>query len=197
MRFFIPGFLGLPLDSIKAHTLWEWGERFNAYASRFDSPRTLIGYSLGGRKALHALLLAPHLWDEVSLRSTHPGLVSNDEKRVRTAQDLVWAKRFLNDPWNDLMKDWEAQPVFNGSHRPVRDEQDYDRRQLAFELTAYSLGAQDDLREKIASLNHPIEWVVGELDGKFTKLAQEIAQIHSRSFVRILPGIGHRPETFT
>src|SRR4051812_11045421 len=56
--------------------LGDWVNQ-QARKKRLDSRRNiLIGYSLGGRIALHALTQAPEMWSGAVLASTHPGLES-------------------------------------------------------------------------------------------------------------------------
>jgi 2-succinyl-6-hydroxy-2,4-cyclohexadiene-1-carboxylate synthase len=170
-------------------SLKEWAKQFNAYASAFKAPRVLIGYSLGGRKALHALLDREVLWSQAILLSTHPGLVSEEEREARKAQDLIWAERFLTEDWDEVMDAWNAQPVFSGSSPITRK---MDRKRAAHELTAYSLGRQQNLRGAIARLETPIQWVAGAKDLKFARISEEMASLHEHSQSMILKEFGHR-----
>jgi 2-succinyl-6-hydroxy-2,4-cyclohexadiene-1-carboxylate synthase len=198
--FALSGFLGtakdwqgvpveLEPDFPQVGSLKEWAESFNIYASAFKAPRVLLGYSLGGRKALHALLDREELWSQAILISTHPGLVTENEREARTAQDLIWAERFLTEDWDAVMHAWNAQPVFAGSSSITRQ---CDRKRAAHDLMSYSLGKQQDLRESIARLETPILWIAGAKDPKFTQISQEMAGLHLHSQSLILKEFGHR-----
>ncbi len=82
---------------------WEWASWFNQNVSSWSEKRNkkniLLGYSLGGRLAMHLLISKPELWDGAIIISAHPGLSSELEKEQRVAQDHEWAVRFKNDPW--------------------------------------------------------------------------------------------------
>ncbi len=198
------GFLGLPTDwdcfsqiqamNVEAQDrgLWEWAEGFNARAPK-GRPRILMGYSLGGRLALHALLASQTLWDAAVIISAHPGLASHVDREARLQKSLAWADRFEKDPWNVLMRDWEAQAVFtHTSHRFSRKETDYDRSQLADMLRYWSLGHQDHLAPRLAALPIPLLWIAGDNDPSYREIASTIRLSHPQSRVWIAPGAGHR-----
>ncbi len=201
--FCIPGFLGqrsdwegidaqFPPENLNASDLVAWAKEFNSFVKQFPAPRVLCGYSLGGRKALHALIDNPSLWSKGVLLSTHPGLVSHEERLSRVKQDHEWAARFSSTPWSPLIQDWESQEVFKGSLRIERPEGAYDRKKLVFELSHFSLGLQADLRGKIQKLNIPLFWIAGALDSKFSALALEMETLHSLSKATLLHKEGHR-----
>jgi 2-succinyl-6-hydroxy-2,4-cyclohexadiene-1-carboxylate synthase len=178
----------------------EWAERFNQKAA--GDFNIFMGYSLGGRLGLHAISRNPEQWKAAIFVSTHPGLKSMDERKNRVATDDQWAERFLNDPWNQLMNDWNAQDIFKGDALvPQREESENDRQSLSKAFKIWSLGMQNDLRAKIASLEMPILWMVGERDHKYLKLAQELKFKHPLSKLCVVPETGHRlqfeqPEKF-
>lgn len=205
--FTLHGFLGRPTDwdhlSFEhqaidlfqqpiASSLEEWAQAFNTEVAKTPGPHTLIGYSLGGRLALHALIDQPELWKQATLISTHPGLKTEKEREQRLQHDQQWAERFLTEPWGQLMNAWNAQPVFAGDTPPSRPEKDNNRETLAKALTNYSLGTQKNLRTTIGELSMPIKWVVGAKDVKFTQLSCELVFAHPNSTVAVVPGVGHR-----
>src|ERR1700722_16825830 len=93
------GFLGLPsdwthlfkqmstplIDEIHAVDLFVedpvalnvWGRNLKVPST--SGPRILLGYSLGGRLAMHALLGQTSKWDAAVMISAHPGLSSDEE----------------------------------------------------------------------------------------------------------------------
>lgn len=152
----------------------------------------LIGYSLGGRRALHELIEKPSLWKAAIIISAHPGLTDEKQKEKRLEQDKVWAKRFLSEPWEPLLQAWNEQKTLATSHPLPRKEKDYDRGQLAFMLEKFSLGLQRDLRPDIALLPLPIFWLVGEKDETYISLARSLTFAHPLSCIHVLPQSGHR-----
>lgn len=201
--FALSGFLGhqsdwdgipaaLEPETLSKHSFDEWAKQYNDYARSFPAPRTLMAYSLGGRKALHALLAEPELWASAILISTHPGLSSENERVQRQLQDEIWSQRFLNDDWTELLNDWNHQEVLKSSPPLVRLENQYSRASLAQDLRVFSLGCQGDLRSAISQLKTPILWIAGEKDPKFSKIAIEMKSIHNLSSEWILKEFGHR-----
>src|SRR5687768_13002359 len=84
--FALHGFLGLPSDwdflnpqfAINLYDyadcdFWEFAKVFNDLASETQSPKMILGYSLGGRLAMHAFLAQPDLWDGAVFVSAHLG----------------------------------------------------------------------------------------------------------------------------
>lgn len=198
----IPGFLGLPSDwnflenvtpvdthAFQWNSLSNWGAQFN---QQIKSPSILIGYSLGGRLALHALLNNPKLWKGAVIISTHPGLTDSNEKIKRLEHDRRWAKRFEQEEWGSLMDSWNSQEVFSHDLPIERKEKDYQRSQLAQTLLNGSLRMQEDLRYPISQLDLPILWMTGSKDDHYSKLAQSLAFKHPLSKWIKVEGAGHR-----
>src|SRR5690606_21950754 len=93
-----------------------WAKNFNTWVTEITqgSPAYLVGYSLGGRLALHALKENPKLWQQVFLLSTNPGLQDDSARGIRARQDQAWAEKFKSDPWDEVLEHWNAQAVFDG-----------------------------------------------------------------------------------
>ncbi len=180
------GFLGSPLDWSSGRPidllaeknlgpevpLHEWGQVFNEHIKKISTQkkRKIVGYSMGGRLALHALRADPEFWTEAVLLSTHPGLVAELDLQKRLQDDEVWAQRFESEDWQTLLAAWNAQPIFAGSQDVHRSEAAFDRRKLALCLRNWSLGHQKDFRPFLRSYKGKWIAVTGELDKKFTDL---------------------------
>ena len=210
--FALHGFLGKPSDwdflnfddSINLHAidiysiakpqdgLWIWAKNFNGGASLVKSPRILMGYSLGGRLALHALLQSPQLWHGALIISAYPGGLSEEEKILRCKSDERWADRFATEAWESIMKDWNDQETFRSSASPVRDEKDYDRKLLSVTLVHWSSGKQDNLISVLRGIELPILWMAGENDKKFSVIAKSLVLSNPLSKIWIAPDAGHR-----
>lgn len=202
------GFLGLPTDwkstlpgvnpvdvvQVGHPTetgLWEWAECFNDLAAKGSHRRVLIGYSLGGRLALHALLHNPALWSAAILISAHPGLKSAEECSDRVQKDRSWAERFEKESWGSLMQAWNAQELFAG-HKFEREESHFSRHVLAETLRCWSLGKQENLINRLQGLELPILWIAGENDVRYSALAHSLSLNHPQSQIWVAPDVGHR-----
>ncbi len=184
----------IEVDFFSGESMLTWAQQFNAYVELQTSfCPILMGYSLGGRLALHALCQKPSLWQAAIIISAHPGLTQSYLKEERLKSDRVWAKRFEEEPWEQLIASWDNQAVFSQDcFLPSRYEKHYERLQLAKQLRSFSLGQQDDLREQIAALTMPVLWVVGEKDQKFCEVARTVKLTHPLSKQVTIKQAGHR-----
>lgn len=184
-----------------------WAEKFNQHvlnlnnSSHSKQNNILIGYSLGGRLALHALIQQnkskstnhQSIWDGAIIFSANPGLSSQSEKQERLFQDKQWAHKILTKPWLNIQSEWNAQGVFtNQKDTFYRDEVNYNKSMLAQILINFSLGKQKNLRSQMLKLNLPVLWITGENDIKFTKISKELMHSHQNFKYEIVQNAGHR-----
>lgn len=178
--------------------LADFGAAFNADAggevSRGER-RALLGYSMGGRLALHALLQQPHPWQAAVIISAHPGLEIPAEREARRAADAAWAAMALTGNWQDFLATWNEQPVLASSsiRTPQMDGSlAMRRREIARSFVDWSLGNQEPLWSRLCEIKVPVLWVAGENDPKFLELANRaVAEMPSASLA-IAPNAGHR-----
>ena len=159
------------------------------------SGRALLGYSMGGRLALHALLEKNPPWQAAVIISAHPGLESQAERESRRAKDAEWASKALTGNWQQFLDDWNAQPVLGSG--TLRDPQTSGRlvmrrREIARSFVDWSLGTQTPLWDRLHEINIPVLWVAGENDAKFLDLAKRAVEKIPRGTLAIAPGAGHR-----
>ena len=184
MITFFNGFLGVDRD-------WD-------FVRDIETPeRVLAGYSMGGRLALQALIDgAP--FDRAVIVSA--GLNLEGGREERRTRDEAWAKRFESDPWNDVMRDWNAQPVFGG-HVVERFERDYDRRELARQLRENSPSLLPPLAPRLHEITIPVLWIAGERDQRYVEAGRRAVSLLPHAELWICPNAGHRvpweqPEAF-
>lgn len=159
----------------------KWATAFNESVDPSED-NILIGYSLGGRLALQALLHSPSLWCGAILIST--GLKSQPG---RLDDDRAWASKFETMPWEDLMKLWNGQKIFQHTFTPCRNEGDFNRSHLAGALLEWSIGLQGDLLNQLKHLSVPLLWIYGERDPNFLKIPPS-----PLSKMTLCPDAGHR-----
>ena len=176
----------------------DFGKALNADAAGRASRgtgRSLLGYSMGGRMALHALLEPGHPWSAAVIVSAHPGLENPEERSARRIQDTEWATQALTGDWQKFMTAWNAQPVLG--NLAIRDPQATGtlimrRREIARSFVDWSLGEQDSLWDRLPEINVPVLWIVGEHDEKFRLLAERAVALIPGARLAIAPGAGHR-----
>lgn len=185
-------------------SLTDWAASFNAEVEAVgEEENILLGYSMGGRLALHALLDRPARWQKAVIISAHPGLLEERAKLERMADDAAWAGLALTGDWTQFLKKWDSQGVLQG--KPPADPDPRmrlvnRRRAIARSFMEWSLGKQADLSARFAELSMPVHWLTGAWDEKFTTLAQRAVPFLPKGHHHILES-GHRlpweaPEAF-
>lgn len=154
------------------------------------SRNVLVGYSMGARLALHALLDGGP-WDAAVLVAPHPGLESETERTARRESDAEWGSRALSGDWMDFLAAWNAQPVLaaTGQRQPLAAQH---RREVARSFIDWSLGAQEPLWERLGEIACPVLWCTGERDGKFTALGARAVPHLKSGELWVAPEAGHR-----
>ncbi|WP_259650973.1 2-succinyl-6-hydroxy-2,4-cyclohexadiene-1-carboxylate synthase [Shewanella colwelliana] len=155
----------------------------------------LLGYSLGGRIALHLAKLFPAQLLSVTLESCHPGLTIEAEKHARLQSDKKWHQLLTTCPISTFLARWYQQGVFADLSKVARSRL-IERRQhnnpaaLGAIYLATSLGLQQDL--SIIPNQSAIKWhyFVGKDDSKFSSLAQAWQQQASIT-LNYFDNVGH------
>lgn len=148
----------------------------------------LCGYSLGGRLAMQAVLAHPPLWKGAVFVSANPGLEDEAAKAARRAKDAEWAVQCLSAPWEDFLKEWDAQSVFEGAPPPDRSSLKPWRKSISRAFIDWSVGSQEDLAPLLKQSSVPQLWIAGQRDAKFSVLARRMAGEQAV----IIPHAGHR-----
>lgn len=180
--------------------LAEFAAALNEEAAAGEGRRVLLGYSMGGRLALHALL-AGGPWDAGVIVSAHPGLENEQARVERMAADAAWAGRALTGDWRDFLRRWESQDVLAGAEMEGRDGLDPRRQAVARSFMDWSLGVQLPLWGSLGEVKRPLLWVAGERDEKFKALAKRAVGLLPEAEGWIAESAGHRvpwevPEAF-
>lgn len=176
----------------------DFGPALNADASgeiARSSGRALLGYSMGGRLALHALLDKSHPWQAAVIISAHPGLEDPRDLESRRAADAVWANAALTGNWQEFLTKWNAQPILAGvtpRDQGTASAMVMRRREIARSFVDWSLGAQESLWPRLHEITIPVLWVAGENDAKFRAIAERAVAKIPRATLIIAPAAGHR-----
>ena len=175
----------------------KFGAAFNADASGNTNrgPRILIGYSMGGRLALHALLEKDHPWKAAVIIGAHPGLEGEAERAARAGSDAEWASKALLSNWSDFLDAWNAQPVLQGA--AIHDGKDRSRlqlrrREIARSFVDWSLGHQQSLWDRLGEIDIPVLWIAGEEDDKFKAIGERACSLIPDARFETAPQSGHR-----
>ena len=159
----------------------------------------LIGYSLGGRVALHLAAAAPERVRGLIIESASPGLADPTERRTRLASDLVLADEIERAGLEAFVHGWERQPLFASQRSLPAAERMMlrsqrlrnDSRGLANSLRGMSAGRQEPLWERLPGLATPTLILVGELDRKYCELGRQMATDLPNARLEVIPKAGH------
>ena len=160
------------------------------------APLTLCGYSLGGRIALHAALVAPERVARLVLVATTAGIDDEADRATRRARDEELAA-FADTATPAAFADrWAAQPLFAGTPPEAariwrEDLLRNDPAALAAVLRGIGTGAMTPLWERLGELTMPTTILAGERDAKFVALGERLAAGIPDARLVIVPGAGH------
>jgi 2-succinyl-6-hydroxy-2,4-cyclohexadiene-1-carboxylate synthase len=157
---------------------------------------TLGGYSMGGRVALHAALSLGARVERLVLVGASPGLATAAERAARAAEDAELADRIEAVGLAAFVREWAAQPLFDGMPRGVAEIAEADRLRntapgLAAALRGLGAGAMPSLWERLGELAIPVDLVVGERDAKFRAIAERMEGELPDARLVVVPGAGH------
>ena len=160
------------------------------------SGRALIGYSMGGRMALHALLEENHPWQAAVIISADPGMRNETERANRRASDTDWATLALVGDWQKFIESWEEARSLSGSS-PIRDADAPNRlmlrrREVARSFVDWSVGNQESLWHRLCDITVPVLWVAGENDPQYLEIAKRAVAMMPNATLEIIPNAGHR-----
>lgn len=171
---------------------WTFEERLG----ELPSGGVLVGYSMGGRIALHAALREPAKWSALALIGVSAG-VEDREERLRSDEELAgWIEKSSIE---EVVERWEHLPVFASQSDELRGTQragrlSHDPRLLAQLLRSAGQGATPPVWDRLHELRCPVLLIAGELDQRYAEAAERMADLIPDARVRIVQGAGHAPQ---
>lgn len=154
----------------------------------------LVGYSMGARIALHAILAEPDCASSVVLISGTAGIVDDAARSARRAADAALAARIVELGTEAFIEEWLAQPMFS---RLPRSDADRALRatnrpeSLARSLLRLGQGAQEPLWDRLGRIARPVTAVAGSEDPRYADEAVRIAGAVQRGCSAVIAGAGH------
>lgn len=157
----------------------------------------LVGYSMGGRVALHVALAAPERVERLVLVSATAGIDDPVVREERRRADEELAVEIEQGTIEDFVARWSANPLFAGDPSAAIAcwQEDMRRNEpagLAAALRGIGTGAMVPLWDRLGELTMPATVVVGERDGKFRALGVRLAAgLGGPVREVVVPGAGH------
>ena len=166
---------------------------------------TYVGYSMGGRLALHLALARRDLVVTLVLVGATAGIEDEAERAARRAGDERLATELEQRGLDAFLARWLDQPLFATLPPDGRDLDDRRRntvRGLSASLRNAGTGAQASRWPELPSLAMPVLVLAGERDERFCAVGKRMAEaIGPNATFAVVPGAGHaahreRPEAF-
>jgi 2-succinyl-6-hydroxy-2,4-cyclohexadiene-1-carboxylate synthase len=157
-------------------------DRLSQLLQRLSIPKAaVLGYSMGGRLALHWAVRHGQQVQRLILESASPGLEDAAQRQKRRRQDRELAQSIEVRGIDWFVPFWSNQPLFQ--HQPDslkalenRIRQAQSAMGLAQSLRAAGTGEQESLWPNLKDILMPVLLVTGSEDPKFCAIAEEMAQ---------------------
>jgi 2-succinyl-6-hydroxy-2,4-cyclohexadiene-1-carboxylate synthase len=157
---------------------------------------TYVGYSLGGRVALRLALDRPDLVEGLVLLGATAGIEDPAARADRRRSDAALAERIVTDGIPRFLREWVAQPLFDGLEPLPADRASRLANApsgLAASLRLAGTGTMDPpWWDELTGLDVPLLACAGARDTKFAALAERLADATSGpARTELLEGCGH------
>ncbi len=169
----------------------------------------LVGYSMGGRVALHLATAAPDRVRSMILESSSPGIADPIERQKRVAADNLLADYIERKGVDAFVDRWESLPLFESQRnlpvaaRAALRGQRLQNNPLGLTncLRGMGAGRQESLWPRLSSIEMPVLLVAGQLDVKYCRIAREMVNLLPNARLAIFDNTGHavhleRPAAF-
>ena len=160
---------------------------------------TWLGYSMGGRTALHVAAAHPEAVERLVIVGGSPGLATPEERAARVSADEALASRIETEGVPAFVDYWENIPLFASQRRLPAEQRAAIRAGrlacdpvgLANSLRGMGTGAQEPLFSRLGELRLPVLLLAGSEDEKFSAIARDMAKVIPNAAVEIVPNAGH------
>lgn len=154
-----------------------------------------VGYSMGGRVALHVALEYPQAVTHLVLCSATAGIDVDAERDARRKSDAQLADHIREIGTRAFVDEWTNQSMFATLKRTDLDDEirlANPAEGLATSLETMGTGNQTPCWERLHELNMPVLVVTGANDAKFSALGNRLRESIGSNATHVeLPDTGH------
>lgn len=177
----------------------DFEDRLDEIAAACPPGSVPVGYSMGGRLALHAALREPGRFAALVLVGASAGIEDDAERAVRARADSELAGWMESQPIESVVERWEANPVFATQPPELVQAQRAGRlthrsADLARLLRSAGQGACAPVWHRLGELKCPLLAIAGEADERYARAAERMAAAARRGAAALVPGAGHAPQ---
>lgn len=167
-------------------------------AEKFARPPVLVGYSMGGRIALHTVLRYPGHFAALVLESSTAGIVLESERASRLQLDCDRAARLRQLDMPAFLQQWYRQPIYSSLTRRrelidqiIRKKSAGNPDHLAEIMVRLSPGRQTPLWDRLALWRKPTLVIAGQEDEKYCEAAFRLSHGLKNSLMTVIAHAGH------
>ena len=178
---------------------WTFEERVEEILAATEPGDALVGYSMGGRLALHAALREPGRLGALVLVGVSAGIEDRAEREDRRRSDDSLAEWMDRRSIEEVVERWERNPVFDSQPPDLRERQrpgrlSHDPRLLAQLLRSAGQGALQPVWGELSNLQSPVLLTAGEGDRRYGTAARRMAEQLPNARAKLIPDAGHAPQ---
>jgi 2-succinyl-6-hydroxy-2,4-cyclohexadiene-1-carboxylate synthase len=159
----------------------------------------MLGYSMGGRTALHFALRHPERLTALILESGSAGYSDPRERAERVKSDEALAERIETEGLDAFVAYWQSLPLWASQaalsverRRALREQRLRNSTTgLANSLRGMGAGAQEPVMERLGEIRVPTLFMAGSLDARYAELARDMSTRVARSEIEIIEDAGH------
>ncbi len=161
----------------------------------------LVGYSLGGRLALHFALNFPHRVRSLTLESASPGLIGSKERALRRQLDRERARKLRIGEYTAFLEAWYRQEIFGNLDEKqrqtlIRSAWGRDARKMALIIETLSPGREPSLWDSLAQLEMPVLLIGGGEDRIYAAILRRMATSIPNARLCLMEKAGHNVHAF-
>jgi 2-succinyl-6-hydroxy-2,4-cyclohexadiene-1-carboxylate synthase len=170
--------------------------RLAEIAAAADPDSVVVGYSLGGRLALHVALQWPRRLSALVLVGAHAGIEDEGARSARRRADEALAAWMESRPIEAVVQRWESLGAFATQDAGLVRAQSpgrlsHDPARLAALLRSAGQGTMPPVWDRLSRLERPVLLLAGDHDPAYVDAQRRMAALLPRGQAAVVAGAGH------